>query len=69
MEEKHKQIGEYTSDTQKTKYNEFAIYPKAGLSYSVANDLAIIIKGGYNNTFGQQGIQYFDINFGLIYDL
>jgi len=69
MEEKHKQIGEYTSDTEKTHYNEFAVYPKLGFSFAVANDLAIIAKAGYNITFGKNEIQYFDINFGLIYDL
>jgi hypothetical protein len=69
MEEKHKQIGEYTSDTEKTHFNEFALYPKLGFSFALTSDLAIIVKGGYNITFGKKEIQYFDINFGLIYDL
>jgi hypothetical protein len=69
MEYKQKQIGEYTSDTEKNYFNEFAIYPNLGFSYYVTKDIAILLKSGYNMTFGDQNISYIDFKFGVTYKI
>ena len=69
MEYKKKQIGEYTSDTKKEYYNEFAIYPNMGFSYLFAKDMSVLLKGGYNMTFGDQNIAYIDFRIGIAYNI
>jgi len=69
MEEKKKQMGEYTSDTEKEYFNEFAIYPNLGISYAVADDISILLKSGYNSTFGDKNLSYIDITLGVIYKI
>lgn len=69
MEYKKKQIGQYTSDTRKEYFNEFAIYPNLGLSYEFTTDIAVLFKGGYNATFGEQQITYFDVRIGISYNI
>jgi len=69
MEQKKKQMGEYTSDTEKEYFNEFAIYPNLGISYAVAKDISIILKSGYNATFGTKELSYIDIKLGVIYKI
>lgn len=69
MEYKKKQIGEYTSDTEKEFFNEFAIYPNMGVSYRFVEDISFLLKGGYNATFGEQSLTYFDVRLGIIYNI
>jgi len=69
MEFKKKQIGEYTSDTEKEYFNELAIYPNIGLSYMFVNDISILVKGGYNATYGKQKLTYVDIRLGIAYNI
>jgi len=66
---KFKQIGEYTSDTQLNTDNEFGVYPHLGLMYEFSKGMGILLKGGYNQTFGTQSISYVDFRLGLIYQI
>ena len=69
MELKKKLIGKYVSDTHKDSYNEFTIYPNIGVSYKINNTMDISLKGGYNQTFGDLGLSYFDFRLGLQYEI
>ncbi len=69
MEQKQKQIGEYTSDTRKEYYNEFGIYPNIGLSYMFAKDMSVLLKSGYNITYGEQKLTYIGIRLGIAYNI
>jgi len=69
MEKKEKQTGEYTSDTNKEKFNEFGIYPSLGISYAVSPNISVILNSGFNMSFGKQELQYIDIRAGLIYEI
>jgi hypothetical protein len=69
MELKKKLIGNYVSDTHIDNFNEFAIYPNLGLSYQLADNIDIILKSGYNATFGEIGISYIDFKIGIKYDI
>ena len=69
MEQKKKQIGQYTSDTEKEYFNEFGVYPNLGLSYEIVEDVSFLIKSGYNATFGSKSISYIDVKIGIIYKI
>ncbi|OYT16902.1 MAG: hypothetical protein B7C24_05370 [Bacteroidetes bacterium 4572_77] len=69
MERKIKQIGEFTSDTEKTKYLELGIYPSIGVSYEIMKDVSLLFKGGYNKTFGDENLSFIDIKAGVIYKI
>ncbi len=69
IEYKQKQIGQYTSDTRKEYFNEFAIYPNMGFSYKFTKDMSVLLKGGYNMTFGDQKLTYVDIRIGIAYNI
>ncbi len=69
MEHKEKQIGKYTSSTRSKEYNEFAIYPSLGISYELAKDISLLIKGGYNMTLGERQLKYIELNTGIIYKI
>lgn len=69
MEMKKKQIGKYTSDTEKEYFNEFAIYPSLGFSYEIIDDVSFLLKSGYNMTLGSESISYIDIKIGIIYKI
>ena len=69
MEHKAKQIGEHTSETEITKYNEFGVYPSLGVSYKLSSDVSFIVSGGLNISFGDTKIQYLNIKSGLIYSI
>ena len=66
---KFKQTGKYTSDTRKDIENEFGIYPHIGLMYELTDDIGVLLKSGYNQTFGTQSISYTDLRLGLIYKI
>ena len=66
---KFKQSGKYTSDTRLNTNNEFGIYPHLGLMYEFYDGIGILVKGGYNQTFGTQSISYADIRLGVIYKI
>jgi hypothetical protein len=68
-EEKKKLVGKYTSGSQSKDFSEFAIYPSLGVSYEVANDIAISLKGSYNQTFGTLDMSYFGLKLGILYDI
>ena len=69
MERKVKQIGKYSSDTNKDKYLELGIYPNIGVSYEIYRDVSLLLKGGYHKTFGDENISYVDIKAGVIYKI
>jgi len=69
MELKKKLIGDYVSDTNKENFNEFAIYPNIGISYEIIEGVDVIVKSGYNQTFGEAGISYLDFKIGLQYEI
>ena len=66
---KFKQTSEHFSDTRINTQNEFGIYPHISLMYEIFDGIGILLKGGYNQTFGTQSISYTDIHFGLIYKI
>ncbi len=69
MELKKKLIGKYVSDTHIDNYNEFAIYPNIGVSYEISDSIDLSLKSGYNQTFGDLGISYFDFRLGIQYEI
>lgn len=69
MEQKEKQIGEFTSDYEKQKFNEFAIYPNVGLSYNLVKGIRAVLKSGYHQTFGKKSLSYIDLRLGIIYKI
>jgi len=69
MELKEKQIGKYTSDTQKESYNEFAMNESIELLYNLTKDIAVSVQADYNNTFGDQSISYYGFSVGLLYKI
>lgn len=66
---KLKQTSKHFSDTRIKTYNEFGIYPHLSLMYEAWSGIGLLLKGGYNQTFGEQSISYADIRFGLIYKI
>jgi len=66
---KVKQIGNYTSDTEKDIQYQFGIYPHIGAVIRVADDMGILVKGGCNRTFGDRDISYADLRLGLVYKI
>jgi len=66
---KFKQTSEHFSDTRLKTTNEFGVYPHLSFMYKIAKEMGIILKGGYNQTFGTKAISYADIRLGLIYKI
>lgn len=69
MEQKEKQMGVYTSDYRKEKFNEFAVYPNVGLSYKLAEGINGVLKSGFHQTFGKKSLSYIDLRLGIIYKI
>ena len=69
MELKKKLIGDYVSDTNKEHFNEFAVYPNIGVYYEIIEGVDVVVKGGYNQTFGEAGISYIDFKVGFQYEI
>ena len=66
---KFKQTSEHFSDTRLDTKNEFGAYPHASLMYEISDSIGLLLKGGYNQTFGTQSLSYTDIRLGLIYKI
>ena len=66
---KFKQISDHFSDTRIDTENEFGIYPHLGLMYKITDDIGVLIKGGYTQSFGTTSISYADVRLGLIYKI
>ena len=67
--DKFKQTSKHFSDTRLKTSNEFGAYPHISFMYKIATEMGIILKGGYNQTFGTKAIAYADIRLGLIYKI
>ncbi len=67
---KIKQKGNLTSDTKITPFHKFGIYPHASFIYAFNNNMGVLLKAGYNMTFGDDNnVSYTDIRLGLIYKI
>ena len=69
LTQKFKQTSSHFSDVRIDTKNEFGVYPHLGLMYGITDNIGIILKGGYNQTFGSESISYMDVRFGLIYKI
>ena len=69
METKEKQLGKYTSDYNRQVSNEFVLNPNLAVSYQIVDDIAVILKSAYHQTFGMLEISYVNINVGVVYKL
>jgi len=66
---KFKQTSKHFSDTRLNTKNEFGVYPHLSIMYEIFDNIGVLLKGGYNQTFGTHSISYADIRFGLIYKI